>query len=257
MATKKPEIKPWTKKEKILFTLFVVFLIITIPFWVGVMKLIIYGAAYSVVVNPYLLFIYIPFIFVAFSKRLRDKSKKLILNLFKNLYKLIQKLNKKSRFLVPENILARLSLNIGFIFVWFYFITSVLYDFFWVNNNKVLNQFFWNLYQSPFFNIIVWTLVLGPILFITQLFWLENGFRVIRGTANTFIKAGLTKKDIKRRVKSTANYLSESRKVLSKSRRVKSNISEADELKKYAELRDQGIITEEEFQDKKKILLDL
>ena len=33
--------------------------------------------------------------------------------------------------------------------------------------------------------------------------------------------------------------------------------SNADELKKYAELRDQGIITEEEFQSKKKKLLDL
>ncbi len=32
---------------------------------------------------------------------------------------------------------------------------------------------------------------------------------------------------------------------------------DADELKKYAELRDQGIITEEEFQAKKKQLLDL
>ena len=35
------------------------------------------------------------------------------------------------------------------------------------------------------------------------------------------------------------------------------NLSNADELKKYADLRDQGIITEEEFQAKKKILLDL
>jgi len=35
------------------------------------------------------------------------------------------------------------------------------------------------------------------------------------------------------------------------------NTSNADEIKKYAELRDQGIITEEEFQSKKKKLLDL
>ena len=33
--------------------------------------------------------------------------------------------------------------------------------------------------------------------------------------------------------------------------------SNADELKKYAELRDKGIITEQEFQSKKKKLLDL
>ena len=35
------------------------------------------------------------------------------------------------------------------------------------------------------------------------------------------------------------------------------NISDADELKKYSDLKDQGIITEEEFQAKKKKLLDL
>ena len=35
------------------------------------------------------------------------------------------------------------------------------------------------------------------------------------------------------------------------------NLSNADELKKYADLKDQGIITEEEFQAKKKKLLDL
>ena len=34
-------------------------------------------------------------------------------------------------------------------------------------------------------------------------------------------------------------------------------ISKADELKKYADLRDKGIITEEEFQAKKKKLFDL
>ena len=35
------------------------------------------------------------------------------------------------------------------------------------------------------------------------------------------------------------------------------SLSNADELKKYADLKDQGIITEEEFQAKKKKLLDL
>ena len=35
------------------------------------------------------------------------------------------------------------------------------------------------------------------------------------------------------------------------------NLSNADELKKYADLKDQGIITEDEFQAKKKKLLDL
>ena len=39
--------------------------------------------------------------------------------------------------------------------------------------------------------------------------------------------------------------------------RIYTTTSNADELKKYAELRDQGIITEEEFQSKKRKLLDL
>ena len=38
---------------------------------------------------------------------------------------------------------------------------------------------------------------------------------------------------------------------------IKPNLSTADELEKYAELRDKGIITEIEFQAKKKKLLDL
>tara|TARA_Y100001968_G_scaffold177367_1_gene162500 strand:+ start:65 stop:442 length:378 start_codon:yes stop_codon:yes gene_type:complete len=43
--------------------------------------------------------------------------------------------------------------------------------------------------------------------------------------------------------------------VLTKS--IETKGSEADELKKYAELKDQGIITEEEFQAKKKQILGL
>ena len=39
--------------------------------------------------------------------------------------------------------------------------------------------------------------------------------------------------------------------------RIYTTTSNADELKKYAELRDKGIITEEEFQSKKNKLLDL
>ena len=39
--------------------------------------------------------------------------------------------------------------------------------------------------------------------------------------------------------------------------RIYTTTSNADELKKYAELRDKGVITDEEFQSKKKKLLDL
>ena len=58
-----------------------------------------------------------------------------------------------------------------------------------------------------------------------------------RSVANTFINAV--------KVKATETSVSAA------------PVSEADELKKYAELKDQGIITEEEFQAKKKKLLDL
>tara|TARA_A100001011_G_C13673630_1_gene580642 strand:+ start:48 stop:515 length:468 start_codon:yes stop_codon:yes gene_type:complete len=82
--------------------------------------------------------------------------------------------------------------------------------------------------------------------------------KLVRSTQNLFRGIGLAEKEIMRRIGSTSNYLSEAKKTTSKRRRrVNSNISDADELKKYAELRDQGIITEEEFHDKKKILLDL
>ena len=68
---------------------------------------------------------------------------------------------------------------------------------------------------------------------------------LFRGLRNTFSRAGLAEKEIMRRIGSTANYLSEVKKTTSKRRKVKPNISDTDELKKYAELRDKGIITEE------------
>ena len=51
MASKKPVPKPWTKFEKIKYVLFIVLAIVSIPFWLGVAKLIIYGVVYSVIVK--------------------------------------------------------------------------------------------------------------------------------------------------------------------------------------------------------------
>ena len=184
-------------------------------------------ANYPYLVLPVFLLIIGGFI-LASSKRLR----KVFVNIFREFY-------KNSRFLVPKNKLTRLVLNIGFIVVWYIcisFLSEGIFD------NSQTNSLLRDFYRSDIYLVLMWSLFLVPILFITQFFWLEDGFRDI---ANTFIKAGLTKKDIKRRFKTTAKSLS------------KSNISDADELKKYADLRDQGIITEEEFQAKKKILLDL
>jgi hypothetical protein len=185
---------------------------------------------------PFLVYLTPLFVVATFalflSKRLREKTKKIFLNLFRKLYKK----STLKRLLLPKNKFSRFAVNIGFIPVWFFIIR-------FIGINLI--------YLNAFFG---WTLLLSPIVFYTLFLWNE---KKIRNIANTFINAGLNKKEIKRRFKSTANYLSESSKVSSKSRRVQSNISDADELKKYAELRDQGIITEDEFQAKKKKLLDL
>ena len=192
----------------------------------------------------YLVYVY-PFIIVGgfilgLNKKLREKTRKVFLNLFRKSYKI-------GRLLVPKNKITRLVFNIGFVVVWFLclsFITRFL--------ENLDNRF--TVYAGSPQEYLLLALFFGGILFITQFLWLPNGFRDI---ANTFVKAGLSKKEIKRRFESTANYLSKSSKVSSKSRRVQSNISDADEIKKYADLRDKGIITEEEFLAKKKILLDL
>ena len=144
----------------------------------------------------------------------------------KNICQAPKKLYKESQSLVPENKLTRLVLNIGFVVAWHR--VCILID----NNNYVRSL---ELYWSPQYVFFIFTLLLTPILLITLFLWYKD-------IPNTFINA---KKETKRRLKTTANSLS------------KSNISDADELKKYADLKDQGIITEDEFQAKKKKLLDL
>ena len=185
---------------------------------------------------PFLIYLTPLFVIATFalflSKRLREKTKIIFLNLFKGLYKK----STLERLLLPKNKFSRFAVNVGFIPVWFFIIRFIAINF---------------IYLDPFF---AWTLLLLPIIFCTLFLWNEKR---IKNIVNTFINAGLTKKAIKRIFKSTANYLSESRKVSSKARRVKSNFSDADELEKYAKLRDKGIITEIEFQAKKKKLLDL
>ena len=74
-------------------------------------------------------------------------------------------------------------------------------------------------------------IVLIPIFFTTRYIWFEKSRnRIFYGLFNKFKKF---------------------------QPRIYTTTSNADELKKYAELRDKGIITEEEFQSKKKKLLDL
>ena len=116
--------------------------------------------------------------------------------------------------------------------------------------------------ENPYLIPLAILIIIEFIILIFNKKYRENRKKSFKnlfmGIRNTFVRAGLVEKDITRRIGSTVNYLFEAKKTTSKRRRrVKSNISDADELKKYAELRDQGIITEKEFQAKKKILLDL
>ena len=192
----------------------------------------------SIYLNPYLLFIYIPLVYYLLYKRSVIK-----VNIFREFYKdsrsLLREFYKDIRSLVPKNKITRLVLNIGFVVVW-YCVWGFIID---ASIPKYPNGDTRGYSQGQ--ELILTSCVFVPILFITLLFWFKNTlniFRKIKDIPNTLSKA---KKETKKRLKSTAKYLS------------KSNFSDADELKKYADLRDQGIITEEEFKAKKKQLLDL
>ena len=81
----------------------------------------------------------------------------------------------------------------------------------------------------PFF--ILWI----PIFFITRYIWFkESRNRIFYGLIDK-LKSNLNKYEP----------------------RIYTSASSADELKKYAELKDQGVISEEEFQAKKKQILGL
>ena len=161
----------------------------------------------------------------ALSKRLRDKTKNLFLNLFKKSYKK----NTLKQLLLPKNKFARFVVNVGFIPVWFQIVRFIGYT-------GLLD------FLDSFYFFFLWSLLFVPIFFYTLFLWFEKRFMTI---GNTFIKVILNKKEIGKRLKSILNSLS------------KTNISEATELNRFADLRDKGIITEEEFQSKKKKLLDL
>jgi len=131
------------------------------------------------------------------------------------------------RLQLPKNRSIRLLINIALIIGWFA-----------LGHLDLVNNFLWKIttgiffffagvmvnfgvsldYGQTFYKFIEAIIVFTPIILVTWYFWNEN---------------------IKLRL------------------RIYTTSSSADELKKYAELRDKGIITEEEFQSKKKKLLDL
>ena len=128
---------------------------------------------------------------------------------------------------LPKNKFLRLLINIALIIVWFalgsLFDGQVLQSklintiFFFFSGVMVNFDVYLNVGQT-FYKFIEVIIKFSPIILFTWFFWNEN------------IKLRLRK------------Y---------------TTISNVDELKKYADLRDQGIITEEEFQAKKNKLLNL
>ena len=128
---------------------------------------------------------------------------------------------------LPRNKFLRLLINIALIIVWF--ALGSLFDG-QVLQSKLINTIFFffagvmvnfdvylNVGQT-FYKFIEVIIKFTPIILFTWYFWNEN---------------------IKLRP------------------RIYTTTSNANELKQYSDLRDQGIITEEEFQAKKKKLLDL
>ena len=128
---------------------------------------------------------------------------------------------------LPKNKFLRLIINIALIIVWFalgsLFDGQVLQSklintiFFFFSGVMVNFDVYLNVGQT-FYKFIEVIIKFSPIILFTWFFWNEN------------IKLRL------RKYTTTSN---------------------ADELKKYSDLKDKGIITEEEFQSKKKKLLDL
>ena len=127
------------------------------------------------------------------------------------------------RLQLPKNKFLKLLLNIVLIIAWFFICYVVI--------GSIQKEFILFLRLDPYSNFsynLYWFYLIPPIFFITRYIWFEKSRdRIFYGLFSKFEPRTYTK------------------------------TSNADELKKYAELKDQGIITEEEFQAKKKKLLDL
>ena len=129
---------------------------------------------------------------------------------------------------LPKNKFLRLLINVVLIVVWIGSYVIVDAQLLWKS------AFWYNLTGAITIGgilIMPFIIVLIPIFFTTRYIWFEKSRnRIFYGLFNKFRKF---------------------------QPRIYTTTSNADELKKYAELRDKGIITEEEFQSKKKKLLDL
>ena len=138
------------------------------------------------------------------------------------------------RLQLTKNKFLRLLINVGLIFGWFflyYFIDAQLWYKSEVWNNINTSISLGGYLITPVFILLI------PSFFISRYIWFEKSRnRTFYGLFDKFNLNVDLKKFEPRIYKTTSN---------------------ADELKKYSDLKDQGILTEEEFQAKKKKLLDL
>ena len=143
------------------------------------------------------------------------------------------------RLQLPKNKFLRLLINVVLIVGWFLNYGSITWKVYLSDYDFVLKD---DKFIFPVGDIVLfWTshilFLFLPIFFITRFIWFEKSRkRTFYGLFDKF------------------NFNVDLKKL---EPRIYSNTSNADELKKYSDLRDQGIITEEEFQAKKKKLLDL
>ena len=142
------------------------------------------------------------------------------------------------RLQLPKNKFLRLLINVLLLFLWFVFYCFIIL---WLQRWQLSNENFAifdfiNSVKIPILklNLIPLLFVLIPWFLVTRYIWFEGSRnRIFYGLFDKFKKL----KKLEPRIYTTT--------------------SNADELKKYSDLKDQGIITEEEFQAKKKKLLDL
>ena len=155
---------------------------------------------------------------LASSKIIRDKARKKL-----------KKIEIKG-LIFPKNKRFRLVVNVLFILFWLMI---------WMFFNEI--YYWYDIdYDEEFFRFcLIYLFLYAPIFFYTRYLWFEKSRnRIFYGIPEQlFKKFKFNLKQFNTEVFNTT--------------------SNADELKKYADLRDQGVITEEEFQAKKKILLDL
>ena len=140
------------------------------------------------------------------------------------------------RLQLPKNKFLRLLINVVLIVVYYFVYSEIThelmfsrFDDYWYGLTNWLG--YWG-------NVVLdLSIFLLPIFFITRYIWFEKSRnRTFYGLFDKF------------------NFNVDLKKL---EPRIYTTTSNADELKKYSDLKDQGIITEEEFQAKKKKLLDL